>query len=133
MNTSSASARSDGRGPRLRLWIPFLSIAALFLCIVAYQLYATNRAALLVATKDANNLTLVIVDGLRINLDVTEHVLSGMVSNVAPDAMRLGQTPERTRAMTDWLAHQVGTIAYFAQCDRWFRAIVTDGRLLHGV
>ena len=23
--------------------------------------------------------------------------------------------------------------AYFAQRDRWFRAIVTDGRLLHGI
>ena len=40
------------------MWIPFLSVAALFPGIVADQLYAANRATLLVATKDANNLSL---------------------------------------------------------------------------
>ena len=47
------------RSRKTRLGFPFLTIAVLFLALVAYQLLISRQAAQEMAKNDANNLTLV--------------------------------------------------------------------------
>ena len=109
MNVSEPS-RMDIKRSRFPIWIPFLSIAILFIALVAYQLYATYLAALESAKKDANNLTLVIADGMKNTLDMAEYGLSSMVLRIPPEAMHREQVEREGKRLTDWLEDRVGSV-----------------------
>ena len=108
--TNAGVAPRDRWGPLLRRarWsLPFLLAAALVVAGIAYLLHASSLSARENAATDARNLSQILETKLRADFAVVEHALSGMLSDIDPEAMRPATARRNDPAIWRLLASRV--------------------------
>jgi diguanylate cyclase (GGDEF)-like protein/PAS domain S-box-containing protein len=93
----------SSRHRRAALGLLFGAIAALFVGLVAYQIYVTHQAAVAAAVTDVNNLALVLESKLTDEFAAAQRTASAMVSNIEPDAMH----PELAERYSPAVTHRL--------------------------
>ena len=94
---------SSSRHRRATLGLLFGAIAALFVGLVAYQIYVTHQAAVAAAVTDVNNLALVLESKLTDEFSAAQRTASAMVSDIEPDAMH----PELAERYSPAVTHRL--------------------------
>ena len=93
----------SSRHRRAAFGLLFGAIAALFVGLVAYQIYVTHQAADAAAVTNVNNLALVLESKLTDEFAAAQRTVSAMVSSIEPDAMH----PELAERYSSVVTHQL--------------------------
>lgn len=123
----------SSRNRRAALGLLFGSIAALFVGLVAYQIYVTHQAAVAAAVTDVNNLALVLESKLTDEFAAAQRTVSAMASSIEPDAMHPELAERYSSAVTHRLRDSVqyipsaAALRYFdANGDRLYASVDGD-------